>query len=1049
MKPLKLTISAFGPYATKQFIDFTTLTEQIFVISGPTGAGKTTVFDAISFALFGEASGSSRDRDSLRSDFAEQETETFVELEFELKGKIYKIRRSPQQEQKKLRGEGYTIRNADAELLMPDGTLITKIINVDERINQLLGINKSQFKQIIMLPQGEFRKLLESDSSDREVIFRKIFGTEDFAEIQKRLDDDRSGVEKSVHDLNTQIATHINHFDVGEDQILVEMRTAQNINLAQFTTCIEQMMQKDSSIIEEIKTELNETVKEQSLLQNQITKCTEVNKKLSDREQTKQQYEVLMSRENEFRENEKILEYARKALPIKEVDEQCRKVKKVLEIKAGELELAKQELEKKESEFRNTEESLNTHMSLEPEIKKHETQLALLEKMLPKVIQYDKELKHLDSVRDEYSKLTGEIEKARKDLETNKVTEVQQEENLKLLYTTEAECISLESQISENRKLLMELDSIRKLIVVCQEEVKSLEKKRTEFTSFEKDFYDFRSKLELMEDNYIQGQAGILAKALKENAPCPVCGALDHPKPAEMPASIPTEEQIRNKKSEFSKLTELRTEKSKSISELNGSVESKRQEIISRLNALDDSVIMDDNIGLVESGRFEKVLGHINAMGSGLKEKTVELKTKYNTKKEFIDKKNTLENEHIETRDRLKVLEESVQKLTSQKSDIFGEITRLQTEAQAIEKEISEDIRSASKLKARIEEQRSKINKFREQYEQFKKLHESSREAVVNVEKEVAIMVSSIEEGRKEIVRLQKLLKEKLDYSNFADYEQYLNMKKSQEEIDILQQEINTYYQNLKSIKDLNQRLEEETKGLEKQDIIMLNTHYAEFEQKQQVLQERHNIVFSRFNNNSKTIEQLTGTIKKLRQLEDKYSIIGRLANVAKGNNPQRITFERYVLAAYFDEIIIAANYRLTRMTGSRYFLKRKEEKGKGRAQQGLELEVFDNYTGKARHVKTLSGGEGFKASLALALGLADVVQSYSGGISLDTLFVDEGFGSLDPESLDSAIECLTEIQKTGRLVGVISHVSEIKERIQSVLEVIPNKEGSVVKFNI
>ncbi len=1049
MKPLKLTISAFGPYAKKQFIDFTTLTEQIFVISGPTGAGKTTVFDAISFALFGEASGSSRDRDSLRSDFAESGAETFVELEFELKGKIYRIRRSPQQEQKKLRGEGYTLRNADAELLMPDGTLITKIINVDERINELLGINKSQFKQIVMLPQGEFRKLLESDSSDREVIFRKIFGTEDFAEIQKRLDEDRSNLEKSVHDLKTQIATHINHFEVGEDQALTEMRNAQNINLEQFITSIEQLMQKDKSTIDEIKAEQNKTSTEQGLLQKEITKCTEVNKKLLDREQTKQQHDVLVLRENEFRGKEEILEYARKALPISEVDEQFRKFGLTLEQKSGELELAKQELEKRKSEFANTAENLNTYIGLEPENKKNETELALLEKMLPKVIQYDKGLKHLEAVRADYTKLTGELEKTQKDLDTNKVRESQQAENLKLLYTTEAECISLESQISENRKLLMELDGIRKLIRVYQDEIANLDNKRVEFSSFEKDFYDFRSKLELMEDNYIRGQAGILAKSLKEKVPCPVCGALDHPKPAEMPASVPKEEQIKNKKSEFSKLTEFRTEKTKEISELNGIVDSKRQEILNRLKALDESVIIEDYILLMESGHFETLLGRINTTGIGLKEKTVELKAQYKVKKEFTDKKDTFEKEHIQIRDRLKILEEFVQKLTSQKSGLFEEISRLQAETQTIEKEISEDIRLISKLNARIEEQRSKINKFRVQYEQLKKLYETSREVVSNAEKEVAIRVSSVEEGQKEIIRLQKLLKEKLEYSNFADYEQFLNMKKTQEEIDILQKEINSYYQNLQSIKDLYQRLGEETKGLEKQDILILNTRYAELEQKQQVLQERHNIVFSRFNNNSKTIKQLTASIEQVKLLEEKYSIIGKLANVSKGNNPQRITFERYVLAAYFDEIIIAANHRLTRMTGSRYFLKRKEEKGKGRAQQGLELEVFDNYTGKSRHVKTLSGGEGFKASLALALGLADVVQSYSGGISLDTLFVDEGFGSLDPESLDSAIECLTEIQKTGRLVGVISHVAEIKERIQSVLEVIPNKEGSYVSFNI
>ncbi|ACL74440.1 SbcC/MukB-like Walker B domain-containing protein [Ruminiclostridium cellulolyticum] len=1049
MKPLKLTISAFGPYAGKQFIDFTTLTEQIFVISGPTGAGKTTIFDAISFALFGEASGSSRDRDSLRSDFAEPDTETFVELEFELKGKIYKIRRMPQQQQRKLRGEGYTLRNADAELLMPNGTLITKIVNVDERINQLLGIDKSQFKQIVMLPQGEFRKLLESDSSDREVIFRKIFGTEDFAEIQKRIDDDRASLEKSVHDLKTQINTHISHFDVGEDQTLVDMRNSKNINLEQFIYSVERLLQKDKSIIDEIKAELTETIKAQGMLKEEITKCTEVNRKLSDREQTKQQYEALLSKGNEYSQKEKNLEYARKALPISEVDEQCRKVKQTLEVKAGELELARQELEKRTCEFKSIAESLNTYKDLEPENKKNETELALLEKMLPKVIEYEKGLKHLNAARAEYTQLTGEFERIQRELETNKIKESQQAETLKLIYTTEAECISLEKQISENRKLLIELDGIRKLMGICQEEQNSLENKRAEFASFEKNFCDFRSRLEVMEDNYIRGQAGILAGTLKENTPCPVCGAYDHPKPAEMPSSIPSQEQIRDSKAEFSKLTELRTEKSKAISELNGSVESKYKEIIIRLKALDDIIKIDNYAELVGSGRFETVLGQINATGTGLKEKTVELKAQYNSKKEFTGKKDAYEKEQTQIRDKVKIQEESVQKMTAQKTGILESITKFQTEAQVIEKEISEDIRSASKLKARIEEQKTKIADFQKEYNQLKKLHESSREAVSNAEKEVAVRVSSVDESREEITRQERLLKEKLASSKFGDYEQFLRMKKTQQEIDILQQEITMYYRSLNSLKDLYRHLEEETKGLEKQDILLLNTRYAELEQRQQVLQEQHNLVFSRYNNNSRTIKQLTGTMEKLKQLECKYGIIAKLAKVAKGDNPQRITFERYVLAAYFDEIIIAANYRLTRMTGSRYLLKRKEEKGKGRAQQGLELEVFDNYTGKARHVKTLSGGEGFKASLALALGLADVVQSYSGGISLDTLFVDEGFGSLDPESLDGAIECLTEIQKTGRLVGVISHVTEIKERINSVLEVISSKEGSFIKFNI
>ncbi|HEX2925381.1 MAG TPA: AAA family ATPase [Ruminiclostridium sp.] len=1051
MKPLKLTISAFGPYAKEQTIDFTTLTEQIFVISGPTGAGKTTIFDAISFALFGEASGSSRDRDSLRSDFAEPDTETFVVLEFELKGKVYRIRRSPQQEQKKLRGDGFTIRNADAELLLPDGTLITRVANVDERINGLLGINKSQFKQIVMLPQGEFRRLLEADSNEREVIFRKIFGTEGFAEIQKRLDDESRELYKAVHDVKTRMDTHINHFDLGDDQTLEETRAAKNINIEQFVSSVKNFLQKDKAAIEEIKIELVQDAKALALLQEETARCLEINRKLSEREQTALKYESLLSRTNEFSEKEKELEYARKALPINEIDEQCRKVRQGLDLKTGELNFAKETLEKRTCEFNAASESLKAHKQLEEENKKEETELVLLENMLSKVIEYEKGLKLLATAGSKHNLLTAELENAQKDMEASRNKDREQEENLKLLYSTEAECAGLEKKISENKKLLLELDGIRKLVEAYHGQIDELENQRAEFAAFEKEFSDFRDRLDQMEDNYIRGQAGILAKTLQEDTPCPVCGSLDHPKPARMLCNIPSEDEIKLRKTEFSSLSEKRTEMAKSISQLGGGIQSKRKEIKDRIDALDSSLIcLTSEVGNVaQNGRLQTLLNQINLNGTGLKEQTVKLKSQYNSKKEFVNKKNDLEKEHTDTRDRLGLLEESIKSLTIQKASILEDITRLQTQVKGIENEISEDIRSASKLNSRIEELKHKITQYGQKSGELERALESARVALAKTEKEAAVKEATLAESLVEVKQLDKLLKEKLVVSNFADYTQFLQMKKSQKGIDELQNQINTYYQELKSLKDLKEHLEEETKGFEKQDLDTLNARCAQLQQKQQVLQDKQNLIFSRFNNNDRTLRQLEYSMQDMRALEIKYSTIGGLAKVAKGENAQRITFERYVLAAYFDEIINAANLRLVKMTGSRYLLKRKEDKGKGRAQQGLELEVFDNYTGKARHVKTLSGGEGFKASLALALGLADIVQSYSGGISLDTLFVDEGFGSLDPESLDGAIACLAEIQKTGRLVGVISHVPELKERINCILEIITKKEGSFVNFTV
>ncbi|STA91788.1 SbcC/MukB-like Walker B domain-containing protein [Clostridium cochlearium] len=287
----------------------------------------------------------------------------------------------------------------------------------------------------------------------------------------------------------------------------------------------------------------------------------------------------------------------------------------------------------------------------------------------------------------------------------------------------------------------------------------------------------------------------------------------------------------------------------------------------------------------------------------------------------------------------------------------------------------------------------------------------------------------------------------KIKNCGFKDYNHYLSMKLSEDELKNLDEDIQNYNQNVKTVKFNLDKAIKNSKDLKLRDENLIKQRLEKVEEEKSQLNREYNIIFSRLDNNRKTLKEIEKLNEKIKGKEEEYKVIGELARISNGDNDERITFERYVLAAYFDEIIDAANIRLSKMTGGRFLLVRKEEKGKGRRQEGLELEVFDNYTGKARHVKTLSGGESFKASLSLALGLADVIQSYAGGISLDTIFIDEGFGTLDPESLDNAIETLVDLQNDGRLVGIISHVPELKERIDTILEIIPTKEGSRARF--
>lgn len=1063
MKPLILTVSAFGPYADSQEVNFSLLKEQIFVISGPTGAGKTTIFDAISFALFGEPSGSSRDRDSLRSDFALPETQTFVELEFELRNKLYKIKRSPQQEQKKLRGEGFTIKNAEAELLMPDGTLITKITSVDEKINELLGINKSQFKQIVMLPQGEFRKLLEADSNERELIFRKIFGTEGFAAIQKRLDDESRELYRAVHDIKMQIDTHIKHLDLAEDQGLEEIRTAKDINIEHFIEEVKELSQKDQAQMALLKSESDLGIVRQGELKEEIAKYNEINKKLADREQVRQECAHMQAGLDEIRRKEISLEYARKALPIGEIDEQYKKSRRNIEIKDGELVEAEKKTEKDKIIYATRRELLNKEKEREPVRKSYESEISVLDSMIPKVEQYEKSMAALESAKTRNTETIRLFEDNMNKLERTKENRKRLEETLKQLYAAETESIRLDNSIKENKKLLFELDDVKKLIIEFLEQNKAYEAKKSEFEAFEAEFVTFRSRLELQEDCYIRGQAGILAKTLQSNVPCPVCGALEHPNPAKVLKDIPEEEQLKLLKQQYTALSETRTDKMKYLSGLNGNLTSRKTEILNKLYTLNyrsDIEIKEAEAPVREpdgetygyaviSRMLEIELNKINNKGSEIKKVTLGLMAEHKEKVELTGKKDKLEKEYNETAEELTGYEEAVNYLNLQKLACAEELTKLNTAAESLEKDVPQDIRSVKKLYARISEIKQAVEAIEAQYKKAENDMELAKELMVNSEKEAAIKETSLKESIEESKELKLLLNERLIREGFEDYKHYVEMRKTQAEVTALQQEINLFHQKLTSLKDMLTHLEIETRELTVKETDILQNEYNILLDKQNRLQQQQSLIFSRNSNNSKTLVQLQSIMTELKLLEEKYRIIGELARVAKGDNSQRITFERYVLAAYFDEIIAAANLRLGKMTGSRYALKRKEDKGKGRAQQGLELDVFDNYTGKARHVKTLSGGESFKASLSLALGLADVVQSYSGGISLDTLFVDEGFGSLDPESLDSAIQCLVEIQQSGRLVGVISHVSELKERIRSVLEICPMKEGSFVKLSV
>lgn len=885
MKPLKIKISAFGPYKNCIDIDFEKLGKSgIFLITGDTGAGKTTIFDSISFALFGEVSGSNRPVPSVRSDFADNDTETFVELEFTHKNKKYKIRRNPAYERTKKRGEGTTKTSADASLEYDD-KVISGTKNVDIKIEEILGINSKQFKQISMLAQGEFLKILFAESKDRTEIFRRIFDTDIYNQIAKRLADKTRIAKAELEQLK-------DYFAINSSNIV-------------WKDGIQSVQPKDVNelFIQEILEKLQQEIKINS---EQFGKCQEQIGKQSD-ENSKMEKEIMAQKDK----NDKI--------------DRCQKLqdeRKVLQEK-------QEDIKQKEILIQKSQEIIN--------------------KILPK----EDKKKELEKEISQKQKVLQDISEK---IELGKKKEEKFKQILELI-----EIIKVQFQkYSELKDVKTELeDKIKKLqVIIKEQENKKIASENAQ--KLEAEWEKLSTEVLEKEKEFFREQAGILAEKLKENEPCPVCGSLHHPNLAIKSKSVLTKEELDNLKEKEEKSRKILTDATNKVTEINSKIET----LIKEFGEKPD----------------------------------VEL---YNKKYAEIS--------------------EELEKAYNQLNDNYKKIMLKDIVIESFEYDI---------FKEKI------TNKISKEREEFLKLQTQQ------------------EENKKQIDELlQKKEKAQNDYQNtlkelgFENEEQYKKSVLNNLQIEIFSKEIEKYKTDVTINATKLEEIQKEIKGFEKVD---LTAKIQEFNNKKQELENmrRQQMEYHRiFENNNRILVDLQTNSKKLDSKIKEFTMVEDLSKIANGTvyGKRRIEFEQFVQASYFDMVIIEANKRLLKMTDNRFLLVRKESSERVSDKIGLELEVIDNYNGKRRDVKSLSGGEAFKAALSLALGLSDVIQSYSGGIVVDTMFIDEGFGSLDTESREQAINTLNQLTDNHKLIGIISHVTELKERIDKKVIVTKSTEGSKI----
>ncbi|MBQ8510333.1 MAG: SMC family ATPase [Clostridia bacterium] len=912
MRPLQLTMTAFGPYAGSTTLDLEKLGDRgLYLITGDTGAGKTTIFDAITFALYGSASGDNREPSMLRSKYADPSTPTEVELTFAYAGKVYRVKRSPEYERPALRGGGTTLQKAEAELICPDGRAVTRIKEVNDAIVEIVGVDREQFSRIAMIAQGDFMKLLFADTTERMAIFRRLFDTGRYNRLQDELRERASALNKSCTLLENSIQQFISGLrcaDGAEQAEALEKAKNRALPLGEVLALTEQILAEDRTAAADCTAELRVLDEEMKGVSEQLGKAGEVEK-------------------------------ARRSLAS---------VKEAVTRKTAECEAAQ------------TADSVMKQR--QPEIERLGERIAALQ---GKLSQYDE----LETVR---RRRREAVERQTADTRRQEQSERSRAKNLKTLNSMKEEQRSLSEAGEQRERLRQERDRLTERgerLSVLSEEIDRLEKLVGQYKREKESLIAAINHMTICQNRYngmyrsfLAEQAGILASELMDGQPCPVCGSAVHPCPASKSEGAPTEAALEEARRQSDSAQAIANERNVTASELKGRALTQTKELEKRLSDL---------------------LGEI--------------------------------------------------KIADARPRVKAELAMVSAQSFELEK------------KLRVEEQRAarKVQLDRD-IPALERQNEAAGEELAALEREIAARASSIDSLNETIERLAGAL----EFPDIAAARREIDRLTAQRQqiqtaVQAAQDKLVRCMGELSALRGQAQSLEAQLADAPEVDIAGLTASRASLTAARLKLEERLTHLTARIHGNETCLDGIRGQAAQYERTEREYAMVKGLSDTAGGRlSNEKIMLETYVQMTVFDRIIDRANLRLMVMSGGQYDLKRRIGADNRRSQSGLELDVIDHYNGTERSVKTLSGGEAFMASLSLALGLSDEIQASAGGIRLDCMFVDEGFGSLDEETLGQALRALISLTEGNRLVGIISHVAELKDRIDRQIVVTKDRMG-------
>lgn len=1060
MKPLKITMSAFGSYAGEVTVDFEKAGHGIFLITGDTGAGKTTIFDAIAFALFGESSGRKRDGSMMRSQYAPDERETFVTLVFSQKGERYQVRRRPSylrlSRRKNKNGEYTTVQvTAQASLILPDGTEYPGgIREVNQKLQELIGVDYGQFSQIAMIAQGDYLRLLHASSRERKEIFSKIFDTGVYRQVQTRLKEENDRMAAALEDGRKLIA-----HELGDVQMSPEREEEWQALLTRPETGAEQIEEALSGFLSEQEKALKDMAlqkkeKEQAerSLEEKLRQAEEINRQLALLEKEQEALSLLLSQKEEQEELEKRLSLAQKAEKAVPAQRNFQERKK--ELDAGQ----KRQKDRKEALALLQKNAQTAVREAEEERKRHDARFPGLQEELVK-LQSDlplfEQCKKARAEQEEAVRREAQAGKRRKEAQEQLESLKQRLETLKKeqerLETTaggaDALKLRLEGLTRQKERLLrlaQQLSEWKKTVQKREEKMREAEVALQELARRDRTYAERNQA-------FLAAQAGLMAEKLTEGSPCPVCGSLHHPAPAALLESAVTQEAVEGAKQERD---EAERKSRRIAGESAGLVESCRRQRLSMEQDL--GVLTQEEAGTALSWEDcgEEVFGErVTAWGRGSHAACMENIRQVQKRLEEAQQAGMLLEEKKQEKTRT---EENREKAEAQKEEADRLLLEMR-EKLASAKSALEQIRK--RLPGQTEEEArgalARLTEEKKRLEEGLSQAEERKNTLLQQEKEQAGALQAAEENAE---RLKKALEAAaLAWENswkeqgFDTEEACLQARASAADMEAWKRTRAAYDQELLRSRERTAQLEKQLAGQERTAAEVLQ---ALADSRETCRQEREKLeadsgqLAAVWGRNRKALENLKRLWKGQETQEKEYRLLRHLFQTANGrlSGTAGLDFQTWVQRQYFQRMIQAANRRLNVMADGQFLLQCRSLDALGKqGEVGLDLDVYSMVTGKVRDVKTLSGGESFLTALAMALGMADVIQSTAGYVQIDAMFIDEGFGSLDEESRMRAIRILQELAGGKRLIGIISHVQELKSQIDRKLIVKKDEKGSHV----